>query len=366
MNQNNLADQKCDDNIYKRVRYFHGMLLGDRDFTEEQIYHNSKRKLLNRMLHGWGVVCGLGITWQENGKKFTIAPGMGLDCHGNEIVVNTPFDVNLTDLCLPWQQSSTTGNICEQTVIPAEPVEYMIGIGYAESPAAPVPVYAPGGGCEEKVCEYSRYQEGFCIKVASEFEQPALKKTVSASLFNRFFENCKSVVEDDTREQKDLEDECFITQVDNFMTEFCQTPPPCPEECPEDHFLILGKITIDIEKKTITDLSINGDRTYVWTNNLFKHLFVSLFDDLDSFFQLEKDGVSEELPDINLIQHNPVAALCWFGQVFRNRWEIKAKSENVEKIVNQFKLQTDSEIATLKAEISTLKAAISKKQSSNK
>ncbi len=53
--------KSCDYNSYKRTRYFHGMLLTERDFQEEQIYHQEKRRLLNRMLHGWGVVCGLGV-----------------------------------------------------------------------------------------------------------------------------------------------------------------------------------------------------------------------------------------------------------------------------------------------------------------
>jgi hypothetical protein len=38
-------------------------------------------------------------------------------------------------------------------------------IKYKERITDPVPVYAPGGSCEEKVCDYSRTQEGYCIEV---------------------------------------------------------------------------------------------------------------------------------------------------------------------------------------------------------
>ena len=43
---------------FARNRYFYGKLLTVRDFEVEQRYHCTKRELLNRLLHGAGVVCG--------------------------------------------------------------------------------------------------------------------------------------------------------------------------------------------------------------------------------------------------------------------------------------------------------------------
>ncbi len=45
---------------FERNRYFYGKLLTVRDFEVEQRYHSGKRALLNRLVHGAGVVCGLG------------------------------------------------------------------------------------------------------------------------------------------------------------------------------------------------------------------------------------------------------------------------------------------------------------------
>ena len=45
---------------FERNRYFYGKLLTVRDFEVEQRYHCTKRALLNRLVHGAGVVCGLG------------------------------------------------------------------------------------------------------------------------------------------------------------------------------------------------------------------------------------------------------------------------------------------------------------------
>jgi hypothetical protein len=42
-----------------RMNYFYGQMLGPRDFLAEQAYHRAKHLLINRCLHGYGVVCGL-------------------------------------------------------------------------------------------------------------------------------------------------------------------------------------------------------------------------------------------------------------------------------------------------------------------
>lgn len=46
---------------FERLSYFHGQLLGARDFRTEQAYFRNKTKLLTRCLHGYGVVCGLVV-----------------------------------------------------------------------------------------------------------------------------------------------------------------------------------------------------------------------------------------------------------------------------------------------------------------
>jgi hypothetical protein len=45
-----------------RMNYFHGQRLMPRDFLAEQSYHRAKHLLINRCLHGYGVVCGLEMT----------------------------------------------------------------------------------------------------------------------------------------------------------------------------------------------------------------------------------------------------------------------------------------------------------------
>lgn len=46
---------------FKRLNYFYGQMLGAADFQTEQAYFREKMKLHNRCLHGYGVICGLGV-----------------------------------------------------------------------------------------------------------------------------------------------------------------------------------------------------------------------------------------------------------------------------------------------------------------
>jgi hypothetical protein len=45
----------------QRLTYFYGQLLGPKDLLGEQAYLREKLRLANRLLHGWGVVCGLEV-----------------------------------------------------------------------------------------------------------------------------------------------------------------------------------------------------------------------------------------------------------------------------------------------------------------
>ena len=74
---------------FERNRYFYGKLLTVRDFETEQRYYNGKRSMLNRLVTGAGVVCGLGVTASDE-STLMIGSGMALDYQGREIVVPEP------------------------------------------------------------------------------------------------------------------------------------------------------------------------------------------------------------------------------------------------------------------------------------
>jgi hypothetical protein len=75
---------------YCRNRYVYGKLLDVFHFEMEQRYFNAKRWLLNRMVSGYGVVCGLGVQLGDDGRSVIVAPGLALDKWGREVVVAGP------------------------------------------------------------------------------------------------------------------------------------------------------------------------------------------------------------------------------------------------------------------------------------
>ncbi len=73
---------------FERPRYFTGKLLTAEDLELEQRHHVERRRLLNRMLHGAGIVSGLGVAGGP--QSVTVAPGFALDPLGREILVSEP------------------------------------------------------------------------------------------------------------------------------------------------------------------------------------------------------------------------------------------------------------------------------------
>ncbi len=74
----------------ERNRYFYGKLLTVRDFEAEQNYASAKRRLVNRVVHGAGVVCGLGVSRSDD-TTLLIGSGMALDYLGREVVIEEPL-----------------------------------------------------------------------------------------------------------------------------------------------------------------------------------------------------------------------------------------------------------------------------------
>lgn len=70
-----------------RNRYFYGKLLDVYHCELETNYLNAKRWLLNRVLIGSGVVCGLDVEPGKEPDKIVIGPGLAIDRWGREIVV---------------------------------------------------------------------------------------------------------------------------------------------------------------------------------------------------------------------------------------------------------------------------------------
>ena len=147
-----------------RLRYFHGRGLSALDLRREQAFHLDKHRLHNRLAHGWGIVCGLGIEvapkepcdpCDESPDQLVIKvhPGAAIDCGGNEIVVRHTRQVSIESL------------LGEEAVkrLHAEPATVYLSICFHEELIDPTrPLLA--AGCEPvPACEYGRVCETYRI-----------------------------------------------------------------------------------------------------------------------------------------------------------------------------------------------------------
>jgi hypothetical protein len=109
----------------RRPRYFTGQLLTAEDLEAEQSYFLTGRRTHNRLLHGWGVVCGLGVKPSGSGGVL-VDTGPAMDRLGREIVVPAPQE--MPD---PRQPIDDRGKPCGE---PVDSDVITICLAYAERP----------------------------------------------------------------------------------------------------------------------------------------------------------------------------------------------------------------------------------------
>jgi hypothetical protein len=167
-----MSDLKCAvcGEALERVRYFPRQMLTADDMRVEQEYFREKFRRHNRYLHGWGVVCGLGVEWTDDLKNWTVrvCPGYAVAPQGDEIVVDDCVDVDLKLGAIP--EPCTVRWPCPpQGEMPSSTADRRatayIAVRYAECHTRPVRVHPAGCGCDEALCEYARIRESFEVKV---------------------------------------------------------------------------------------------------------------------------------------------------------------------------------------------------------
>jgi len=169
----------CGPSIGERPRYYARQLITSDDLTLEQDYFRNRLRLHNRMLHGWGVVCGAQVCLlpKNNGneKRFepwmvVVKPGYALDPCGNEINIDCTRTI---DLRQRGGVSGVTGEPCVEAVDPwcvevfeEQPGDDLyVAVRYKQYATRPVRVQPTGCGCDDTRCENSRWRDGYEIKI---------------------------------------------------------------------------------------------------------------------------------------------------------------------------------------------------------
>ena len=139
---------------FERNNYYYGKCFTVRDLQQEQSYFNDKRYLINRMVLGWGVVCGLDVYWDPKSRNVVVTPGMALDCCGREIVIcedkRLSFDKDDDDYYRQDNQRPEG--------------KFVLCLEYDECNADPVEL--PPANCDEKAKqEYNRIRETYKLRL---------------------------------------------------------------------------------------------------------------------------------------------------------------------------------------------------------
>lgn len=167
-----LDDQICcdDKSGLERVRYFPRQLLTADDMRAEQEYLRQRQRRFNRFVIGWGVACGLEVVFDpKRPNEVRVCPGYAIGPWGDEIyvpeAVTVEFGGRFTDpedpcepspraMGRPWRGASP---------LSSAGLTIYVAIRYAECLVRPVRTTAPGCGCDETACEYSRVRDSFEI-----------------------------------------------------------------------------------------------------------------------------------------------------------------------------------------------------------
>jgi len=196
-----------------RNRYFYGKMLDVFHFELEQQYFNSKRWLLNRLVSGYGVLCGLNVQLGSDYQSIIVTPGIAIDKCGHEIVVCQPSEpqslkpftpappANGAPAGNPGDSSSsasnaaaaqpeagggTAGSAATNTANPRgegwDCGKFVyVSICYQECPADPVP--GMGGDCDTNaVCSPGSIKEQYRIKL-TQGKAPARTNSRISNIF---------------------------------------------------------------------------------------------------------------------------------------------------------------------------------------
>jgi hypothetical protein len=171
----------CGNAIAELPRYYPRQMITPDDLTLEQNYFRDRMRRHNRLLHGWGVVCGALVcpatVTNPDGTislipwKVVVQTGYILGPYGDEIILDCVRTVDVRTSGV----AGVTGGACIDApdpwctqvynAPPASSTVVYIAVQYQQTMMRPVRVQPSGCGCGDSTCEYSRWHDGYQIGV---------------------------------------------------------------------------------------------------------------------------------------------------------------------------------------------------------
>ena len=141
-----------------RNNYFEGKRLSVDSFRVEQRYTLERRRLLNRAIHGWGVVYGYAVTGLSKnndlrGGKLKVGEGLALDKLGRELL-QTETRLDFDDIIFRNEKGTliVPGKALSEASPENDRMCWLLSVHYAERYAGSVTVENP---CR---CDYQEWE----------------------------------------------------------------------------------------------------------------------------------------------------------------------------------------------------------------
>jgi hypothetical protein len=162
----------------QRPRFFARQLVTPAELNLGLDYVLERLRVHNRLLHGCGVVCGLKVCRVKGSDdvalpwKVAIEPGHAIDCCGNDLTVDCERVVDLRSVVTVSACGDPAGEVrdpwCADTWTQREGGRVWIAVCYAACRTRPVRTQPAGCGCNDTDCEYSRWVDGYEVRVLDE------------------------------------------------------------------------------------------------------------------------------------------------------------------------------------------------------
>ncbi|MEE8155501.1 MAG: hypothetical protein V3T53_11165 [Phycisphaerales bacterium] len=206
--------------------------------TLDQSYFRNRLRLHNRMVHGWGVVCGAIVCRlpapaddNSNGQcdngatdcdgykpwKIIVKRGYILGPYGDDIVIGCDHEVDLRTIGVTGISGESTEDAedpwCCATSTRQGDGCYWVAVKYKECKARLVRVQPVGCGCDDTRCEYSRWRDGYEIGIRDSCPDSHLNPPQ-------------------------------LPHLPDFKGIADGRIPPCPP-CPEEPWVVLAEVCVD-------------------------------------------------------------------------------------------------------------------------
>ena len=211
----------------KRVKYTFGMVLGEKDFRQEQVHFEWKHQISNLLLHGYGTVCGLKVTARAvtnpSDVEVRISAGYGISPYGKWMWVEHDQCARLGE----WLQKHRL----ERSPLPGPGRETLyVKLCYVECPTNVVPIAGQACASDEDTCAPSRIHEAFQAKFS--WQSPDQRAETLYRKFGELLEKVEILSELESPVASD-DSESFLKRVQELGEE---TSPPLASPLEAERF----------------------------------------------------------------------------------------------------------------------------------